>query len=240
MPVAHRETVESQGVEAVLLDVGDGHVELLRPLGPDTPVGKYLAKKGPGLHHVAYAVPDIDETLGKLKEAGVELIDSEAREGIRDSRVAFVHPKATGGVLTEIVRAGGGPLMAAAERVSIGFSGGQVVEVKLTAAKLKELRKALDKPEGWADIETEDGALAIDLGQVVFLRHAGGRTRASASPAERSAMRWAEAAAPAGGRGRGRGRAPLWWRKNPSACPYSQRFWVRRRTRSSPASGCAR
>jgi hypothetical protein len=63
--------------------------------------------------------------------------------------------------------------MAAAERVSIGFSGGQVVEVKLTAAKLKELRKALDKPEGWADIETEDGALAIDLGQVVFLRHAG-------------------------------------------------------------------
>jgi methylmalonyl-CoA/ethylmalonyl-CoA epimerase len=103
MPVAHRETVESQGVEAVLLDVGDGHVELLRPLGPDTPVGKYLAKKGPGLHHVAYAVPDIDEALAKLKDAGVELIDSEAREGIRGSRVAFVHPKATDSVLTEIV-----------------------------------------------------------------------------------------------------------------------------------------
>lgn len=104
MPVAHRETVESQGVEAVLLDVGDGHVELLRPLGPDTPVGKYLAKKGPGLHHVAYAVADIDATLEKLKGAGVELIDSEARTGIRDSRVAFLHPKATGGVLTEIVQ----------------------------------------------------------------------------------------------------------------------------------------
>jgi methylmalonyl-CoA/ethylmalonyl-CoA epimerase len=103
MPVAHRETVESQGVEAVLLDVGEGHVELLAPLGPDTPVGKYLAKKGPGLHHVAYAVPDIDEALGKLKQAGVELIDSEAREGIRGSRVAFVHPKSTGSVLTEIV-----------------------------------------------------------------------------------------------------------------------------------------
>jgi methylmalonyl-CoA/ethylmalonyl-CoA epimerase len=103
MPVAHRETVESQGVEAVLLDVGDGHVELLRPLGPDTPVGKYLAKKGPGLHHVAYAVDDIDAALERLKEAGVDLIDSEARIGIRDSRVAFVHPKATGGVLTEIV-----------------------------------------------------------------------------------------------------------------------------------------
>jgi methylmalonyl-CoA/ethylmalonyl-CoA epimerase len=103
MPVAHRETVESQGVEAVLLDVGEGHVELLRPLGDDTPVGKYLAKKGPGLHHVAYAVGDIDQVLGKLKEEGVELIDSEARQGIRNSRVAFVHPKSTGGVLTELV-----------------------------------------------------------------------------------------------------------------------------------------
>ena len=103
MPIAHRETVESQGVEAVLLDVGDGHVELLRPLGPDTPVGRYLDRMGPGLHHVAYAVEDIDDTLGTLKEAGVELIDSEPRVGIRDSRVAFVHPKSTGGVLTEIV-----------------------------------------------------------------------------------------------------------------------------------------
>jgi methylmalonyl-CoA/ethylmalonyl-CoA epimerase len=103
MPVAHRETVESQGVEAVLLDVGEGHVELLRPLGPETPVGKYLDREGPGLHHVAYAVADIDATLGRLKEAGVALIDSEPRVGIRDSRVAFLHPKATGGVLTEIV-----------------------------------------------------------------------------------------------------------------------------------------
>ena len=103
MPVAHRETVESQGVEAVLLDVGEGHVELLSPLGPDTPVGKYLDKRGPGLHHVAYAVADIEETLGKLKQAGIELIDSEPRQGIRDSRVAFLHPRSTGGVLTELV-----------------------------------------------------------------------------------------------------------------------------------------
>jgi methylmalonyl-CoA/ethylmalonyl-CoA epimerase len=103
MPVAHRETVESQGVEAVLLDVGEGHVELLRPLGPETPVGKYLEKKGPGLHHVAYSVDDIEGVLGRLKEAGIELIDSEPRAGIRDSRVAFVHPRSTGGVLTEIV-----------------------------------------------------------------------------------------------------------------------------------------
>jgi methylmalonyl-CoA/ethylmalonyl-CoA epimerase len=103
MPLAHRETVESQGVEAVLLDVGEGHVELLRPLGPETAVGKFLAKRGPGLHHVAYAVSDIDATLASLKEAGVELIDSEAREGIRGSRVAFLHPRSTGSVLTEIV-----------------------------------------------------------------------------------------------------------------------------------------
>lgn len=103
MPVAHREKVESQGVEAVLLDVGDSHVELLAPLGPDTPVGKFLARKGPGLHHVAYAVDDIEEALSKLKEAGVDLIDNEPRTGIRGSRVAFLHPKATGGVLTEIV-----------------------------------------------------------------------------------------------------------------------------------------
>jgi methylmalonyl-CoA/ethylmalonyl-CoA epimerase len=108
MELAHRETVESQGVEAVLLDVGDGHVELLRPLGPDTAVGKFLARKGPGLHHVAYAVEDIDATLERLSAAGLELIDSEARTGIRESRVAFLHPRSTGGVLTEIVEPAAG------------------------------------------------------------------------------------------------------------------------------------
>jgi len=108
MELAHRETVESQGVEAVLLDVGDGHVELLRPLGPDTAVGKFLARKGPGLHHVAYAVEDIDATLARIAAAGIELIDGEARTGIRDSRVAFLHPRSTGGVLTEIVEPAGG------------------------------------------------------------------------------------------------------------------------------------
>jgi methylmalonyl-CoA/ethylmalonyl-CoA epimerase len=108
MELAHRETVESQGVEAVLLDVGDGHVELLAPLGPDTPVGKYMAKNGAGLHHVAYAVDDIDATLERLSAAGLRLIDSEPRVGIRDSRVAFLHPRSTGGVLTEIVEPAGG------------------------------------------------------------------------------------------------------------------------------------
>jgi methylmalonyl-CoA/ethylmalonyl-CoA epimerase len=108
MEVAHRETVESQGVEAVLLDVGDGHVELLRPLGPDTPVGKFIAKRGVGMHHVAYAVEDIDATLEKLAAAGLELIDSKARVGIGGSRVAFVEPCSTGRVLTEIVEPAGG------------------------------------------------------------------------------------------------------------------------------------
>ena len=103
MAAVHRETVTEQGVEAVLLDIGDGHVELLSPLGEDTPVGKFLARKGAGLHHVAYAVADIDETLRALADEGIELIDSEPRTGIRNSRVAFLHPRSTGGVLTEIV-----------------------------------------------------------------------------------------------------------------------------------------
>lgn len=110
MQVAHREVVEEQGVEAVLLDVGENHVELLAPLGADTPVGKFLARSGPGLHHVAYQVQDIDATLGALKQAGMQMIDEQPRTGIRGSRVAFMHPRASAGVLTEIVEpaAGGG------------------------------------------------------------------------------------------------------------------------------------
>jgi methylmalonyl-CoA/ethylmalonyl-CoA epimerase len=104
MTLVHRETVEEQGVEAVLLDVGENHVELLAPLGPDTAVGKFLAKRGPGIHHVAYQVTDIDATLAALKAAGTQLIDEAPRIGIRRSRVAFVHPAASGGVLTEIVQ----------------------------------------------------------------------------------------------------------------------------------------
>lgn len=108
MDVAHREIVTEQGVEAVLLDVGENHIELLAPLGQDTPVGRFLAKKGPGLHHVAYQVSDIDATLDSLKGAGMPLIDEQARVGIRGSRVAFLHPKGTAGVLTEIVEPAAG------------------------------------------------------------------------------------------------------------------------------------
>jgi methylmalonyl-CoA/ethylmalonyl-CoA epimerase len=103
MELAHREIVSEQGVEAVLLDVGENHVELLAPLGPDTPVGKFIARQGPGLHHVAYQVADIDATLEALKRAGLQLIDEQPRMGIRGSRVAFMHPRASAGVLTEIV-----------------------------------------------------------------------------------------------------------------------------------------
>jgi len=103
LALVHRETVEAQGVEAVLLDVGENHVELLAPLGEETPVGKFLAKRGPGLHHVAYQVTDIDAALAGLREAGVRMIDEQPRTGIRSSRVAFLHPSASGGVLTELV-----------------------------------------------------------------------------------------------------------------------------------------
>jgi methylmalonyl-CoA epimerase len=104
MPLVHRETVQEQGVDAALLDVGDGHVELLQPLGPDTAVGKFLARRGPGLHHVAYRVTSVQDTLEALSAAGVRLIDEQPRTGIRGSQVAFLHPSSTGGVLTEIVQ----------------------------------------------------------------------------------------------------------------------------------------
>lgn len=104
MVLVHRETVEDQGVHAALLDVGDGHVELIAPIGPETGVARFLARRGAGLHHVAYRVGDIQATLDELAGTGVRLIDEQPRAGIRGSRVAFVHPASTGGVLTEIVQ----------------------------------------------------------------------------------------------------------------------------------------
>jgi methylmalonyl-CoA/ethylmalonyl-CoA epimerase len=98
-----RETVEEQDVEAVLLEVGEGHVELIRPLSQDSGVAKWLAKNGPGMHHVAYQTDDIEGALENVREAGLQLIDKEPRVGIGGARVAFLHPKSTGGVLTELV-----------------------------------------------------------------------------------------------------------------------------------------
>ena len=103
LELVHRETLPEQGVEAVLFDVGDSHVELISPLHPEGAVARFLQQRGPGLHHVAYRVDDIDAALASLSAAGARLIDERPRTGIRNSRVAFLHPAATGGVLTEIV-----------------------------------------------------------------------------------------------------------------------------------------
>ena len=99
----HRETVADQGVEAASLRVGSGRVELLAALGPDTPVGRFLAKRGPGMHHVAFEVDDVGAELERLAADGTELIDERPREGLFGLQVAFVHPDATGGVLAELV-----------------------------------------------------------------------------------------------------------------------------------------
>ena len=102
----HRDTVADQGVEAVSMRVGDGRVELLSALGPDTPVGKFLAKRGPGMHHVAFEVDDVGAELDRLAADGTELIDARPRQGLFGLEVAFVHPDATGGVLAELVSSG--------------------------------------------------------------------------------------------------------------------------------------
>ena len=102
----HRETVLDQGVEAALLRVGDGRVELLASLGEETPVGRFLAKRGPGMHHVAYEVEDVGEALGELSAQGAELIDEQPRQGMFGLEVAFVHPDSMHGVLSEIVSGG--------------------------------------------------------------------------------------------------------------------------------------
>ena len=99
----HRETVLDQGVEAALLRVGDGRVELLASLGEETPVGRFLTKRGPGMHHVAYEVADVRAAIGELADQGVELVDDEPRQGLFGLEVAFLHPDAVGGVLSELV-----------------------------------------------------------------------------------------------------------------------------------------
>lgn len=102
----HRETMSEQGVEAASLLVAGDRVELLAPLGPDTPVGKFLAKRGPGMHHVAYEVSDVHTELRGLADEGAELIDAEPRQGLFGLEVAFVHPDAVHGVLSELVSRG--------------------------------------------------------------------------------------------------------------------------------------
>ena len=99
----HRAASETEGLEAALLRIGDGEIELMAALREDSPVGKFIAKRGPGLHHVAYGVADIAAALLTASATGLELIDSEPRIGLHGRRIAFVHPKSMGGVLTEFV-----------------------------------------------------------------------------------------------------------------------------------------
>jgi methylmalonyl-CoA/ethylmalonyl-CoA epimerase len=102
----HRETVESQGVEEVLFAVGPSFVQLLRALGPETPIGRHLAIRGPGVHHVAYRVNDVSAALERLRAEEVPLVDERPRPGSRGTRIAFVHPRGMGGVLVELVQEG--------------------------------------------------------------------------------------------------------------------------------------
>jgi len=102
----HRDRLDSQGVEAASVLVGDGRIELLAATGEDTPVGRFLARRGPGMHHVAYAVADVGVALAQLAAAGAQLIDEEPRPGLFGLQVAFVHPDAVHGVLTEVVSGG--------------------------------------------------------------------------------------------------------------------------------------
>ena len=101
---AHRERIEDQGVEEVLFAVGSSYIQLLGSLGPDTPVGRSLATRGPGIHHVAYRVDDIVAAMGHLRNEGAQLIDEAPRPGSRNTLIAFIHPRSMGGVLLELVQ----------------------------------------------------------------------------------------------------------------------------------------
>ena len=104
--VHHREVIEEQGVEAVALRIGETNIELLRPTRDDSPIARFLADKGPGIHHIAYSVDDIEAALSHLKDQGVRLVDATPRIGLAGSKIAFVHPKSTFGVLSELVQRG--------------------------------------------------------------------------------------------------------------------------------------
>ena len=167
--------VAEQGVEAALLDVGDGHVELLAPLGPETAVGKFLARAGPGLHHVAYRVEDIEQTLASSPRAGRAADRRAARgPGIRGSRVAFLHP-ALDRRRTHRDRAAGsgGPLMAKndekPQKISIGFHrrpGAERPGSRRTSSASSARRSAC---RGWHELPLEDGTVALDLARIDYV-----------------------------------------------------------------------
>jgi len=103
---AHRERMEEQGVEEVLFSIGTSYIQLLGALGPDTPVGRFLERRGEGVHHIGYRVGNLDKALDRLRDAGVPLLDDRGRRGSRGTTVAFVHPRGFRGVLVELVQEG--------------------------------------------------------------------------------------------------------------------------------------
>ena len=116
LEVKHTEVVEEQGVRVAMLPAGEPRIELLEPTGPDTPVARFIQKRGPGIHHVAVRVPDIRAALARLSAEGARLIDEEPRVGAGGCLVAFVHPSAAGGVLLELVEHADGPEESHTER----------------------------------------------------------------------------------------------------------------------------
>ena len=106
MPLQVREVLPDQGVEAAALGVGSGHLELIQPLDPENSIGRFLERRGEGMHHVAFEVPDVAAALAELAAAGIEAIDKEPRRGLGGHLIAFLHPRSSGGVLTELVQSG--------------------------------------------------------------------------------------------------------------------------------------
>ena len=161
MAVAHREVVDEQGVEAVLLDVGENHVELLRPLSEETPVGRFLAKRGPGLHHVAYQVADVQATLAALRERGLRLIDEHAAH--RHPRLArgLPAPRLVGRRAHRDRPAARRDTDTMPQRISIGFQASAPLALRVTDEQLTKLNDALGS-EGWHEIEAEDGSVRAE------------------------------------------------------------------------------
>jgi methylmalonyl-CoA/ethylmalonyl-CoA epimerase len=106
LQVSGYDQVDEQGVRVAMLNIGESRIELLEPTGPGTPIDKFMAKRGEGIHHIAVAVDDIEASLARLKAAGVRLLDESPRRGAHNTRIAFIHPSSTHGVLLELVQHG--------------------------------------------------------------------------------------------------------------------------------------
>ncbi len=165
--VEHRDRVPDQGVEAVSVLVGDSRVELLAPLGDETPVGRFLASRGPGMHHVAYEVEDVGAELERLRADGVELVDTVPRQGLFGLQVAFLHPDAAHGVLSELVSSG--RLSASGSRSA--STAGRSCPRSSTAPTWDELeRQVMAGGPGGFPLEADEGRYVVALARVVYVK----------------------------------------------------------------------